>query len=80
MRRNHMEITAQTKLADVIKEYPWLIDEAIKMDSRFGILKTPVGKMLIGRTTVADGCKKVGCTVEEAIAKVQEMIARHNEA
>jgi multisubunit Na+/H+ antiporter MnhG subunit len=50
------------------------------MDSRFGILKTPVGKMLIGRATVADGCKKVGCTVEEAIAKVQEMIARHTEA
>ena len=75
-----MEITAETRVADVIKEYPWLIDEAIRMDSRFGILKTPIGKMLIGRATVADGCKKVGCTVEEAIAKVQEMIANHSEA
>ena len=74
-----MEINADTRVADVIKQYPWLIDEAIRMDSRFGILKTPVGKMLIGRATVADGCKKAGCTVEEAIAKVQEMIANHSE-
>ena len=74
-----MEITAETRVADVMKEYPWLVDEAIKMDSRFGILKTPIGKMMIGRATVADGAKKVGCTVEEAIQMVEGMIAKHNE-
>ena len=42
-----MEINSNTKLTDILKEYPWLPDELVKLDGRLGVLKTPVGKMMI---------------------------------
>ncbi len=42
-----MEINAQTKLTDILDKYPWLPDELAKLDGRFKIIKTPVGKMMI---------------------------------
>ncbi len=49
-----MEINAQTKLTDILDKYPWLPDELAKLDGRFKIIKTPVGKMMIKNATIAD--------------------------
>ena len=42
-----MEINRNTKLNDILIKYPWLPDELIKIDRRFKIIKTPVGKMML---------------------------------
>ena len=42
-----IEITEATKLSALMREYPWLVDEAVKMDSRFKVLKSPVGKLFL---------------------------------
>ena len=55
-----MEINAQTKLTDILDKYPWLPDELAKLDGRFKIIKTPVGKMMIKNATIADAVKKNG--------------------
>ena len=46
-----MTLTKDTKLADLDKKYPWLLDEVVKLDPAFKVLKTPVGKMLIKKVT-----------------------------
>lgn len=56
-----MEINRNTKLNDILIKYPWLPDELIKLDSRFKIIKTPIGKMMLKNATIADAVQKTGC-------------------
>ncbi len=74
-----MEINNTTKVKDVLKEYPWLIDEAIKMDERLKIAKSPVGKMFINKATVESLCAKAKIDPQEVIKKVQELIREYND-
>ena len=46
-----MEINRNTKLNDILAKYPWLPDELIKIDGRFKIIKTPIGKMMMKNAT-----------------------------
>ena len=46
-----MTVTPQTKLADVLAEYPWLLDEAAKRDARLKLLRTLPGRALLRRAT-----------------------------
>ncbi|MBQ6152702.1 MAG: hypothetical protein IJJ15_03045 [Ruminococcus sp.] len=74
-----MEFTANTKLTDIMEAYPWLPDELIKMNSAFGIVKTPIGKMMIKNATLADLSKKIGITDDEVIEQLRKMIDEHEE-
>ena len=62
-----MEIKNTTKVKDVLKEYPWLLEEAIKMDERLKIAKSPVGKMFINKATVESLCAKAKIDPQEVI-------------
>ena len=73
-----MNITKDTKLSELLKEYPWLIDEVIKISDKAKVLKTPVGKMMIKKATIADVSSKTGLSTEEIIAKITEMIKEHS--
>jgi hypothetical protein len=42
-----MEITPLTKITDIMKEYPGLLDQLIQLEPKFGLIKTPFGKMAI---------------------------------
>ena len=37
-----MQITKDTKLKAIMKEYPWLIDAAIEIDPAFRALRSPM--------------------------------------
>ena len=71
-----MEINKNTKLGSLLREYPWLVDEAIKFDSRFKVLHSPLGKMFLAKATIADLSKKAGVSSEDLIGKIHEMISR----
>ena len=58
MEEKNMTLTKDTKLADLDKKYPWLLDEVVKLDPAFKVLKTPVGKMLIKKATIEDAGKQ----------------------
>ena len=73
-----MKITGETKLKDILNEYPWLLDEAIKIDEKFKILKNPVGKMFIKNATISGLSEKAGLSTDGIIGKIEEMIASHN--
>ena len=72
------EITSNTKLTDILKEYPWLPDELVKLDGRLGVLKTPVGKMMIKNMNIADVSKKVNFPENDVINQLKKMITEHN--
>lgn len=72
-----MVITKDTKLTDILKEYPWLIDEAVKIDDGFKVLKTPIGKMMLKNATIAELSGKAGVSDEEIIDKINELIEAH---
>ena len=55
-----MEINKDTLLKDILKEYPWLADEAVKIDERLSVIKTPLGKMLLRKARISDLAEKAG--------------------
>ena len=75
-----MNYNDQTKLTDILAAYPWLPEELIKLDSRFKIVNTPIGKMMIKKATVADLSEKAGLPTEELLKRLQEMVDKHNKA
>ena len=73
-----MDFNSNTKLTDILKEYPWLPDELEKLDGRFKIIKAPVGKMMIRNMTLSDMSKKINFPENDIIDKLKQMIADHN--
>lgn len=49
------------------------------MNAGFGIIKSPIGKMMIKNATIADLSRKIGATDDEVIEKLREMIDRHHD-
>ncbi len=72
-----MEINKNTKLSDILAEYPWLPDELIKIDGRFRIVKTPVGKMMLKNATIADAVEKTGLQEDVLISELKKLIEAH---
>ena len=72
-----MEINSNTKLTDILAKYPWLPDELVKIDGRFGVIKTPIGKMMIKHATVADAVKKTGLDENTLVTELKKMIENH---
>ena len=72
-----MEITKETKLADLIAQYPWLKEEIVKVNEKFKMLNSPIGKIMLGKATIAEMSKKSGMEAESIIARIKEMIENH---
>ena len=72
-----MEITKDTKLADLLAEYPWLKAELPKVNEKFKMLNTPVGKIMLGKATVAEMSKKSGMNADIIISWINELISNH---
>ena len=41
-----MEINGQTKLADILAEYPFMKTDMVEINGKFKMLQTPMGKMM----------------------------------
>ena len=72
-----MEITKDTKLTDLLAEYPWLKAELPKVNEKFKMLNTPVGKIMLGKATIAEMSKKSGMEVEAIIERIKGLINQH---
>ena len=72
-----MEITKETKLADLIAQYPWLKEEMAQVNEKFKMLNSPIGKIMIGKATIAEMSKKSGMEAEAIIGKIKELISIH---
>ena len=72
-----MQITKDTKLKAIMKEYPWRIDAAIEIDPAFRALRSPMARMLIARANIAEASRHVGVDADTLIAQIEDMIAKH---
>ena len=72
-----MEITRDTKLLDIIEEYPWLMDEAEAISDKLKMLDSPLGKILLKKATIADASSRTGIPEEKIISKIEGLILEH---
>ena len=72
-----MMITKDTKLADLLQEYPWLKSEVMQISDKFKMLNTPVGKIMLKKAAVAEMSKKSGIAEDQIIQKLTELIEKH---
>ena len=72
-----MEITKETKLSDLVGQYPWLKEELSKVNDKFRMLNTPMGKIVMGKATIAKMSKKSGMDADAIIGKICELIEAH---
>ena len=72
-----MEITKETKLSDLVGQYPWLKEELSKVNDKFKMLNTPMGKIMMGKATIAEMSKKSGMDADAIIGKISELIKAH---
>lgn len=72
-----MQITRDTRLLDLINQYPWLKDELPKINEKFKMLNTPMGKIMMGKATIVEMSKKSGMDADTLIKKLQQLIGSH---
>ncbi len=72
-----MEITKDTKLTDLLDQYPWLKEEMSKINNKFKMLNTPMGKMMMGKATILEMSKRSGMDADAIIEKLRELIETH---
>lgn len=74
---NDMQITRDTRLLDLINQYLWLKDELPKINEKFKMLNTPMGKIMMGKATIVEMSKKSGMDADTLIRKLQQLIGSH---
>ena len=72
-----MEIAKETKLADLLTEYPWLKEEMVKVNEKFKMLSSSVGKLMMGKATIAEMSKRSGMDDDTIISRINELITNH---
>lgn len=72
-----MNITKETKLKELLTEYPWLKDEIVKVNDKFRMLNTPMGKIMLGKADIAEMSRKSGMDADTIISKLTELIRNH---
>ena len=72
-----MNIDSNTKIADILSRYPWLLDELAKISDRFKMAKIPMGKMMLKKATIADMSKRSSVDESTLISKLNELIIAH---
>ncbi len=73
-----MNITRETKLAKLLKQYPWLRSEIAKVNDKFSMLNSPLGKIMEKKATIAEMSKKSGMDEDVLIEKLAELIRVHS--
>ena len=72
-----MEITKETKLFDLLARYPWLREELSKVNEKFKMLNTPMGKIMMDKATIDEMSKRSGMDADVIIGKISELIKAH---
>lgn len=67
-------ITADTKLKDLLKQYPFLKKRLPEISSHFRMISSPLGKLMISRATIKMMCEKSGISMERLVNGITEII------
>ena len=64
-------------MSDLIAQYPWLKEEMAKVNEKFKMLNSPVGKLMMGKATIAEMSKRSGMEMDVLIGRLNEIIENH---
>ena len=69
------DITPQTRLKDLIKQYPELKNRLPEINPKFKMLNTPLGKIMMGKADVKTMSERSGMPLNELIEKLNALIS-----
>jgi hypothetical protein len=70
-----MDITKDTKLKELLENHPQLKEKLAEINPKFKMMNTPMGKVMLGKATIADMSEKSGMDVNELIQKLSVIIS-----
>ena len=65
-----MEITKDTKIVDILNEYPWLPKKAKEVYPELEKIDTPLGRMMAKKLTLADAAKLGNIDVQKIVDEI----------
>lgn len=69
------EITAQTRLKDLLKQYPSLKDRLPELNPKFKMLNTPLGKLILGKVDVQMMSERSEIPLDKLIEGIKKLIS-----
>lgn len=69
------EITSQTRLKDLLKQYPTLKSRLPELDPKFKMLNTPLGKIMMGKANVQMMSERSGIPLDKLIEGIKKLIS-----
>ena len=69
------EITSQTRLKDLLKQYPTLKSRLPELDPKFKMLNTPLGKIMMGKANVQTMSERSGIPLDKLIEGIKKLIS-----
>ena len=73
-----MEITKETKIVDILNEYPWLPEKAKEVYPELEKIDTPFGRMMAKKLTLEAAAKMGNVDVDRIIKELNHFIEEHN--
>ena len=71
-----IEVTPDTKLTDLLTYCPRLKEELPKINSKFKMLNSPLGRVMIPKATVRIMSERSDMNLDELIKAIKEVVAK----
>ena len=72
-----IELSADTRLQDLLKIYPQLRKDLPSMNSAFKMLNSPLARIIIPKATIAMMSKRSGVSLDDILSTLKELIAKY---
>ena len=72
-----IELSADTRLQDLLKIYPQLREDLPSMNSAFKMLNSPLARIIIPKATIAMMSKRSGVSLDDILSTLKELIAKY---
>ena len=72
-----VEITASTRLKDLLEHHPWLKGALAEINPAFKMLSSPLARMMIPKATVGMMSERSGMDLQSLIDAIKKRIAEH---
>ncbi len=72
---NLPELNSNTRLSDILSVYPWLKEELPRINEKFKMLNTPLGKIVSKTATIAEMSRRSGVAEDILIEKLKMLIS-----
>ena len=72
-----LELTGETRLKDLLEQYPWLKGELPSINPAFKMLSSPLARIMIPKATVRMMSERSGMELQSLITAIKQRIAEH---